>query len=138
MEATQDLNILHTIQKNQYSFGQSLRYIRVTQGLSLRKIARAVSMTPTYISDIERGNSRPPDSVLLGKLIQALTLDQASDGIRDYLYDLAARERGEVSGDIVEYIMAQAELRKLIRLARQRENDKEIWQDCISRLQQSY
>ena len=138
METTQEHNILHTIQKSQYGFGQSLRYIRVARGISLREIARAVGRTPTYISDIERGNNRPPDSVLLGKLIHALALDQASDEIQDYLYDLAARERGEVSGDIIEYIMARAELRKLIRLARQRENDEEIWQDCIRRLQQPY
>ncbi|MCM1430720.1 MAG: helix-turn-helix domain-containing protein [Muribaculaceae bacterium] len=127
--------ILHTIQNDKYSFGQSLRYIRQAQGISLRKVASAVNRTPTYISDIERGNNRPPEPVLLKELLKALAMDQASVGIQDYLYDLAARERGEVSGDITEYIMAQNELRKLIRLAQQKSDIGGLWQECISKLQ---
>lgn len=127
--------ILHTIQCDKYSFGQSLRYIRQAQGISLRKVASAVNKTPTYISDIERGNNRPPEPALLKELLKALAMDQAPAGIQDYLYDLAAKERGEVSGDITEYIMAQNELRKLIRLAQQKSDIGGLWQECISKLQ---
>lgn len=134
MKPEQSNNILHTIQKEGYSFGQSLRCIRRAQGQSLRSVAKAVNKTPTYISDIERGNNRPPDPALLNAFMEALSLDPAAD-IRNYLYDLAARERGEVSGDITEYIMMQSDLRKLIRLAQQRDNAGEIWRECIDRLQ---
>lgn len=119
MAPEQGRNILHKIQNDRYSFGQSMRYIRQAQGISLRKVADAVNKTPTYISDIERGNNRPPELPLLRELMKALDMEQAPVGIPDYLYDLAARERGEVSGDITEYIMSQTELRKLIRLAPQ-------------------
>lgn len=135
MESEQGSYILHTIQNNGYSFGQSLRYIRCAQGIPLRKVASAVHKTPTYISDIERGNNRPPELTLLKELMKALAMDQAPTSIQDYLYDLAARERGEVSGDITEYIMAQSELRKLIRLAQQKSDIGELWLECINRLQ---
>lgn len=139
MELKQDSNILHTIQHNNYSFGQSLRLIRCAQGISLRTVARSVNRTPTYISDIERGNNRPPDLPLLRdilrELLKTLSLDQAPGDIQDYLYDLAAKERGEVSGDITEYIMAQTELRKLIRLAQAKEDVGALWQECIGKLQ---
>lgn len=135
MAPEQGISILHTIQNDRYSFGQSMRYIRQAQGISLRRIASAVNKTPTYISDIERGNNRPPELPLLRKLMKALDMEQAPAGIQDYLYDLAARERGEVSGDITEYIMSQTELRKLIRLAQQKTDIGELWQECISRLQ---
>lgn len=139
MEVKQDINILHTIQHNSCSFGQSLRLIRCTQGISLRKVAKAVNKTPTYISDIERGNNRPPELPLLKEilreLLKMLSPDQAPGDIQDYLYDLAAKERGEVSGDIIEYIMAQTELRKLIRLAQEKEDVGALWQECINRLQ---
>lgn len=135
MEQEQGINILHTIQNNGYGFGQSLRCIRRAQGKSLRYIAKAVNKTPTYISDIERGNNRPPELSLLKELMNALSMEHAPAGIQDYLYDLAARERGEVSGDISEYIMMQADLRKLIRLAQQRDNGGELWRECIDRLQ---
>lgn len=135
MAPEQGSTILHTIQNNGYSFGQSLRYIRQAQKISLRKVASAVNKTPTYISDIERGNNRPPELTLLKELIKALAMDRAPIGIQDYLYDLAAKERGEVSGDITDYIMTQSDLRKLIRLAQQKTDIGELWQECISRLQ---
>lgn len=135
MAPEQSSTILHTIQNDGYSFGQALRYIRRAQGISLRRVASAVNKTPTYLSDIERGNNRPPEFTLLKELIKALSMEQAPASIRDYLYDLAAKERGEVSSDITEYIMSQTELRKLIRLAQQKPDIEGLWQECISRLQ---
>ena len=135
MTPEQSNNILHMIINNEYSFGQTLRRIRLEQNIPLRQVARAVNKTPTYISDIERGNNRPPDSALMKELIKALELEKAPAEIQDYLYDLAARERGEVSGDIMVYIMEQTELRKLIRLAQHKRDVAALWQECIVRLQ---
>ena len=36
-------------------FGQYLRSVRQAKKISIRQLAKAVSKTPTYISDIERG-----------------------------------------------------------------------------------
>lgn len=134
MKTEQGSSILHKLQSSKYNFGQSLRCIRKEQGISLRQVAKAVKKTPTYISDIERGNNRPPEPLLLKELMKALAMDQGPSEMQDYLYDLAARERGEVSGDITEYIMEQNELRKLIRLAQQKEDIGMLWQECIGKL----
>lgn len=135
MTSEQGNCILHKIKSDNYNFGQSLRYIRKEQSISLRRIAKAVNKTPTYLSDIERGNNRPPEFPLLQELIKALELEESQTEIRDYLYDSAAGERGEVSGDIMGFVMEQAELRKLIRLAQQKKNIGELWHKCIAILQ---
>lgn len=134
MTQEQVVHMLHMIQHNNYSFGQALRYIRQEMGIPLRKIAKTVNKTPAYISDIERGNNFPPKLPLLSELMNTLLPDQAANDLQDYLYDLAARERGEVAGDITDYIMAQTELRKLIRLAQKKQNIEGLWQECINKL----
>ena len=38
-------------------FGQYLRSVRQAKKISIRQLAKAVSKTPTYISDIEKCNN---------------------------------------------------------------------------------
>lgn len=72
-------------------FGQYLRSVRQAKKISIRQLAKAVSKTPTYISDIEKGNNKPPERELLDRIIVALHLEEFPD-IRNRLYDLAAKE----------------------------------------------
>lgn len=131
-------NLLQELQKGDYSFGQSLRVIRKKQGLTIRKVADAVKKTSTYISDIERGNNKPPEVELIDKIVKALNMQETE--IEPYLYDLAAQERGGVSGDIAKYIMENKNLRMAIRIA-QRKNSgdpskgDEFWAECLSKIQ---
>lgn len=127
--------ILHKLKEEKYSFGESLRYIRKSQGISLRSIAHAVKKTPTYISDIERGNNKAPEIRLLENLMEALFVDEPAADLRNYLYDLAAAERDEVAGDIAGYIMDQEELRMVIRLAKKKDENGKIWKECMKMLQ---
>lgn len=53
-------------------FGTQLRTIREGQGISLRRFAAAVGVTPTYISDIERNRRDPPTTTILLKMAGAL------------------------------------------------------------------
>lgn len=131
-------NLLKELQERKYSFGQSLRFIREDKKMKIRKIANEVNKTATYISDIERGNNKPPEKELMEKIFDALELQSME--IKCYLYDLAAIERGRVSLDIAEYIMENSNLRDAIRLV-QRKNiidpgsgDK-FWAECLSNMQ---
>ena len=63
MKPEQTAFILHKLKKENYSFGQSLRYVRKAQGLTIRGIAQAVNKTATYISDIERENNKAPENL---------------------------------------------------------------------------
>lgn len=127
--------ILTELKKKKYNFGQSLRFIREMQGLTIRKVADDVNKTPTYISDIERGNNKPPEKKMMIQLMTALSLQKSEAEIRDYLFDLAAGERGGVSEDIADYIMENSELRLAIRMAQQQETSSELWLECIRKLQ---
>ena len=57
-------------------FGQYLRSVRQSKKISIRQLAKAVSKTPTYISDIEKGNNKPPERELLDRIIAALQLEE--------------------------------------------------------------
>ncbi|MCI8359289.1 MAG: helix-turn-helix domain-containing protein [Lachnospiraceae bacterium] len=103
------------------------------QKMTIRQIAGEVKRTPTYISDIERGNNKPPEKALMEQIIEALKLPEKE--VQNYLYDLAAKERGGVSEDIVDYIMENSTLRLAIRMAKNRENSEEVWEECVKKLQ---
>ena len=131
-------NLLQELKEKKYNFGESLRKIREDQELAIRKVAKEVDMTPTYISDIERGNNKPPKKELIEKIASALKIQETE--VKDYLYDLAAIERGGVSGDIAEYIMENSNLRMAIRMV-QRKNSgasvkgDEFWAECIRKIE---
>ena len=99
-------------------FGQYLRSVRQAKKISIRQLAKAVSKTPTYISDIEKGNNKPPERELLDRIIA---------DIRNRLYDLAAKERKDVPADIKEYLMENESILKIIRTAKESPNEKQIW-----------
>ncbi len=107
-------------------FGQYLRSVRQAKKISIRQLAKAVSKTPTYISDIEKGNNKPPERELLDRIIAALQLEEFPD-IRNRLYDLAAKERKDVPADIKEYLMENESILKIIRTAKESPNEKQIW-----------
>lgn len=107
-------------------FGQYLRSVRQAKKISIRQLAKAVSKTPTYISDIEKGNNKPPERELLDRIIAALHLEEFPN-IRNKLYDLAAKERKDVPADIKEYLMENESILKIIRTAKESPNEKQIW-----------
>ena len=107
-------------------FGQYLRSVRQAKKISIRQLAKAVSKTPTYISDIEKSNNKPPERELLDRIIAALHLEEFPD-IRNRIYDLAAKERKDVPADIKEYLMENESILKIIRTAKESPNEKQIW-----------
>lgn len=107
-------------------FGQYLRSVRQTKKISIRQLAKAVSKTPTYISDIEKGNNKPPERELLDRIIVVLQLEEFPD-VRNKLYDLAAKKRKDIPADIKEYLMENESILKIIRTAKESPNEKQIW-----------
>ena len=107
-------------------FGQYLRSVRQAKKISIRQLAKAVSKTPTYISDIEKGNNKPPKRELLDRIIAELHLEEFPD-IKNRIYDLAAKERKDVPADIKEYLMENESILKIIRTAKESPNEKQIW-----------
>ncbi len=103
-----------------------MRAVRKANGISIRELAKTLGKTPTYISDIEKGNNKPPEKELLEKIIQELKLDDNPD-IRNILFDLAAKERNDLPVDIKEYLMGNTAVLQIIRTTKEKSNDKQIW-----------
>lgn len=121
-----NLNLNLNLKMENAEFGQYLRSVRQAKKISIRQLAKAVSKTPTYISDIEKGNNKPPERELLDRIIAELHLEEFPD-IRNRLYDLAAKERKDVPADIKEYLMENESILKIIRTAKESPNEKQIW-----------
>lgn len=56
-------------------FGSWLREVRQRRGYSLRRLAREVGCSPTYISVIERGADIPPAPAMQARLAVTLDID---------------------------------------------------------------
>lgn len=56
----------------------------------------------------------------------ALSLQENETEIRNYLFDLAAGERGGVSEDIADYIIENKELPLAIRMVQQQKKSEEL------------
>lgn len=99
------------------NFGEFLRHVRQTRGVSIRDFEEAVGKTRAYISDIERGKNKPPDKALLDLMIEKLNLNEYPR-IVNKLYDLAAVGRNAVPDDLKDWIMEDTAHRELLRACR--------------------
>lgn len=125
-ESISFLDLEKELSQSEFEFGEYLRTVRKACGISVRKLADSVDKTPTYISDIEKGNNKPPDKELLEKIIDCLNVKNKSKKITNSLFDLAGQGRKSVSADIAEYIMANGEIREILRDIIQKPNSNEI------------
>ena len=125
-------DLVSRFEKENYSFGQAMRYIRQKKDLKIRNVAKEVGKTPTYISDIERDNNKPPEKELMKKILVALDIQEIE--LQNCLYDLAARQRGRVSEDIAGYIMEHSDLRLVIRMMQQRKDGESFWAECVKKM----
>lgn len=57
------------------AFGQLLRQKRLAKGLSLRKFAALVGVSPTYLSQVEQGNADPPTAERVRTMAELLGED---------------------------------------------------------------
>jgi HTH-type transcriptional regulator, competence development regulator len=57
------------------SFGATLRSLRESRGLSLRKLAGLANISPTYLVQLERDQNTPSEDVVFG-LADALNCDE--------------------------------------------------------------
>ena len=58
--------------KSKKPFGPVLREKRTAKGISLRKFAELVGVSPTYLSQVEQGNVDPPTAERVRKMAEIL------------------------------------------------------------------
>jgi transcriptional regulator with XRE-family HTH domain len=72
-------------------FGATIRALREKKGLSLRKFAEAVGISPTYTSKVERDEFPPPGEETIKKMAEILKQDA------DELLALAGKAASDIS-----------------------------------------
>lgn len=95
---------------DQTHFGDLLRKRRLAKGLSLRKFAELVGVSPTYLSLVEKGKvERPPTAERIRKMAELL------DESPDQWIGMA----GRVPDDVTDIIKSEPEaMPELLRAAR--------------------
>jgi transcriptional regulator with XRE-family HTH domain len=58
--------------KSKNRFGQLVREKRKAKGLSLRKFSEMVGVSPTYLSQVEKGNCDPPTASRVRRMAEIL------------------------------------------------------------------
>ena len=114
------------------SFGEYLREVRRAQRISLRTLAKEVNKTPTYISDIENGNNRPPDKELLDAILDALMVDEFPS-LKGKMYDLAALGRGDIPADVKSYVIENPDVIKILRSLQSSPKRNELLDEIASK-----
>ncbi len=75
-------------------FGSKIREWREKKGISLRKFAGRIKISPTYLSKIERGEFDPPSEEKIQAIAEGLGQDP----------DLLLAMAGKISSDLPEII----------------------------------
>lgn len=82
-------------------FGELLRESRLAKGMTLRKFAEALGVSPTYVSGVENGTLPPPTSERLSAIAQLL--DVNADELIEVAgrWDDLAKQKAEESSEFV-------------------------------------
>ena len=99
-------------QKDTQTFGEFL-YSKRSPLMTLRDFAARVEKSASFMCDLENDRRDPPNSELLAKIVEVLSLGD-DDSVT--LFDLAGKGREEVSADLPDYIM-NSEVSDSVRLA---------------------
>lgn len=109
-------------------FGGFIARKRIEKDVKLKPIAEKMGVSVTYLSDIIKGRRNPPDMDGLEALANALGLDKEE---AEEMYDLAGRDRNQVSPDLPDYIMDETlpSARVALRRAKSQNLGDDFWQE---------
>ena len=108
----------------QQTFGEAVRTLRNSRGLSLRGAAVEMGMSPAYLSDIENNRRYAPVGEKLESMLKALKPDSDMEA---QLMELTGYSRKEVAPDMTEFLRANAMARVIVRKLMQVSNlDREV------------
>ena len=110
------------------SFGDFISTRRKDNRITLRQMARLLSISAPYLLDVEKGRKNPLSIEKLNMIPEILSLS-AED--RALMFDLAGEKRNEVAPDVPHYIKGRKFVIKAIRAARDLEATEEEWQQFI-------
>lgn len=90
-------------------FGEALREKRTAKGISLRKFAQLVGVSPTYLSQVEQGKVLPPTADRVQRMAEVLGENP------DQWISLAGRVPGDLPGIIQQEPTGVPDLLRAVR-----------------------
>ena len=119
-------------------FGEFIKAKRLAdrRELTQKDVADKLGISLTLLSDIEKGRRKPFDSAKIELFCEFLGL---SDEDRSRMYDLAARETGEVPSDIDDTFMYTdiGDLaRRALRLSNAGVIEEDDWREFIRQIEE--
>lgn len=102
---------------------------------TLKKMAEALGIKLSYLSDVENGRKNPFDKQKIEQFCEILGLTEEE---KYEMYDLAARDSDKVSEDISETIMytEQGDLARVaLRMVKDGKGNVELWKDLIRKME---
>lgn len=114
------------------TFGAFVRQKRMEQGLSLRRLAARLGLSPVYMSNIETDRKPAPSRENLDKLAEELRLSKPD--LELFLDLAAASQKMKVPADLPEYIMERDIVRTALRTAKEVDATDAEWQEFIDRI----
>ena len=118
-------------------FGELIKSKRLKdpRELSLKDVSSVLNISLSFLSDIEQGRRKPFDDEKIERFCDFLRL---TDEDKALLYDLVARERRAVPGDIDD-IMMYSEIGEMARFALRMSNagiaDENDWREFIRKIE---
>lgn len=116
------------------TFGEFIKGKRQNKGISLRRLAEQLNISPVYLCNMEKDRNPAPKDDILSRMAQMLVLNDEDTRL---LYDLAAKSKSNptVSKDLPEYIMDRDIVRVALRTAKDVDATDEEWQAFIEMLE---
>lgn len=120
--------------KINHTFGTFIKEKRKQRGVSLRKFAEQVGISPVYLSNLENDRMSAPKDEVVSNIARLLLLNETDTAM---LYDLAAKAKNStvVSQDLPDYIMERDIVRIALRTAKDVDATDEEWQEFIASLE---
>lgn len=115
------------------NFGEFLQKKREEAQITLRGMATKLDVSPSYLSDIEKGRRNPPEMDKLDLIANILHL---SDDDKTVMLDLAGKMRNTVAPDLPEYIMERDYVSAALRTARDLDASEADWLRFVEELKQ--
>jgi transcriptional regulator with XRE-family HTH domain len=112
-------------------FGKFIEGKRLEKGITLRQMAVDISITPSYLSDIEKGRRYAPDKEKLEEIANKLGLNEDE---KNKMFDLAGKTKEAIPPDLPEYIMEKDLAVAFLRKARKNQISDEEWKELIKNL----
>lgn len=114
------------------NIGEFICQKRIEKNLTLRELASLLSISLTYLADIEHDRRNPMDKEKLDELAEILGLTKDE---KEEMYDLAGQKRNEVAPDLTEYVVGKPYVSYALRRARDIGAGEEEWLKMVEALE---